>query len=463
MKKVIIIVIVLVVLFLGGRQVIKSKAAGQDNKTKVKVEVPEVGELVESIQAPGGLKPLTSVTISAKITGKIIALPYDEGDKVYGLDSGNEPSVLVKIDSSDLEADLESAQARYDSQVTQLEISRIGIENSKASLQNTEISLKQSKRDLVRYRELLKTNDVKESDVENMEDEVAKLELALISGRNSIETSELNLKIMENNLTAAKASIDKVKDALTYAVISSPIDGVVTKVQQEVGQIVTGATNYTGTPILQVADLSKMLMAAQIDEVDVGKVKVGQKAIVKIQAWPDEEFAGEVTGRSLIMESGRSGTKYCEVEITLDNEDGRIISGMSANAEIEIEVHKDVMKVPSQAVLGREWSELPEGIKDEAKEYIDEDKPFCPVVYYVEDGKTKVKAVKIGPSDLTHTIVEQGLNGDEEIVTGPFKELEGMRHDREVEVEKKDEEKEGEGVSEDSSGEGSENSDGSGE
>ena len=441
MKKIVIIIIVIVIILMAGGQYLASKSQNVDNKVKVKVELPEIGEMTESIQAPGELKPLVSVTISAKITGKLIALPYKEGDKVFGPDSGKEPSVLVKIDSSDLEADLDSAQARYEAQETELEVSRIRIENSRSDLRNTEISLKRAQRDLARYRELLKTNDVKASDVEDMEDEVEKLEIALASNKNSIKTSELNLKIMGNNLKAAMANIDKVKDALTYAVISSPINGVVTTVQQEVGQIVTGATNYTGTPILEVADLRKMLMAAQIDEVDVGKVAIGQKAVIKIQAWPDEEFVGKVTNKSLKMQSGRSGTKYCEVEILLDNNDGRIISGMSADAEIEIEVHDSIMKLPSQAVLGREWKDLPDDIKDTAGDIIDEDKAFCPVVYSVVDGKTKVIPVKIGPSDLTHTIIEAGLTGDEEIITGPFKELEGMSHDKEVTIESDDDDK----------------------
>ncbi len=434
MKKIIVIIVIvfaliLLVLFL------KNIAKKPEVVTEVRVQTPTVGSMTESIQAPGEIKPLLSVAISAKITGKIIALPFDEGDQVLGPDSGQKPSVLVEIDSSDLQADLESALARREAQASQIEVARIGIENSRANLQNTEISLAQAKRELYRLEELLKTSDVKASDVENKTDEVKKLEISLQSGLNSIKTSELNLSIMENNLKSADAEIDKVKDALTYAVISSPLTGVVTQVLQEVGQIVTGATNYTGTTILNVADLSRMIMAAEIDEVDVGKVQVGQKAVVKIQAWPDESFAGVVTARSLVMQTGRSGTKYCQVEIQLDNTDGRIISGMTANAEIEIKVHENIMKLPSQSVLGREWEALPKEIRDANTDIIDKDKAFTPVVYGVVEGKTKVIPVKIGPSDLTDTIIEKGLKGDEQIITGPFKELEAMTHDKVVKVE----------------------------
>ncbi|MBN2842695.1 MAG: efflux RND transporter periplasmic adaptor subunit [Sedimentisphaerales bacterium] len=439
-KSIIISVIIISILAVIGSVLSKAMSKGEV-LTVVRVQAPVRGNMVESIQAPGEIKPLLSVAISAKITGKLIALPYDEGDKVFGPDSGQEPSVLVKIDSSDLQADLESALARRDAQSSQIEVARIGIENSRANLKNTEISLAQAKRELYRLEELLKTNDVKVSDVENKADEVKKLELSLQSGHNSIKTAELNLSIMENNLKSADADIDKVKDALTYAVISSPLTGVVTQVLQEVGQIVTGATNYTGTTILNVADLSKMIMAAEIDEVDVGKVAVGQKAVVKIQAWPDESFAGVVTARSLVMQTGRSGTKYCQVEIQLDNTDGRIISGMTANAEIEIKVHDNVMKLPSQSVLGREWENLPKEIRDASADIIDKDKAFTPVVYAVIDGKTKVIPVKIGPSDLSDTIIEKGLKGDEKIIIGPFKELEAMTHDKVVMVEAdKDEE-----------------------
>ncbi len=435
MKKKIVILIVLSVISLIVVNYIKSQSVQSDVSTMVRVQKPEVGELVESIQAPGEIKPLVKVMISAKVTGKVIALPYKEGDVVAGSESGDEPSLLVRIDSSDLEADLDSVEARYESQKIQLEVSRIEIENRKASLKNAEIAFAQAKRELDRNRELLKTHDVKESDVENMEDEYRKQEINLQSTRNSILTSELNLTIMENNLKIAEADIAKAKDALKYAEITSPMSGVVTQVFIEVGEIVTGATNYTGTKIMEVADLSNMLMAAQIDEVDVGKVAVGQRAKVKIQSWPDEDFTGLVTSKSLVMQAGRSGTKYCEVEILLDNKDGRIISGMTADAEIEIKVHKDVMKLPSQAVLGREWENLPKEIRDESEELIDKDRAFTPVVYGVVDGKSKVIPVKIGPSDLSDTIIEAGLSGDEEIVIGPFKELEAMSHDKAVKVE----------------------------
>ena len=70
-----------------------------------------------------------------------------------------------------------------------------------------------------------------------------------------------------------------------------------------------GAGNYTGSPILVVADLSKMLLAAQVDEIDIGKVEVGQKAMVKLNAWPDEKFEGVVHKKSLVMLDSRTGFK----------------------------------------------------------------------------------------------------------------------------------------------------------
>ena len=119
----------------------------------------------------------------------------------------------------------------------------------------------------------------------------------------------------------------------------------------------------------------------------------------------------------------------------LDNADGRILSGMTADAEIEIKVHSDVIKVPSQAVLGKEWESLPKNIR-ENNELIDREKTFAPVVFRLKDGKSVATPVKIGPSDLTDTIIEAGLTLDDLIVTGPYKELEKMTHNKAIKDEK---------------------------
>ncbi len=442
MKKLMIVLFILVLLGLIGFAAIKQSEANKDRSVKVRVNKPELGKLVETISAPGEIKPLHSVTISAKISGKVIELPFEEGDAVFGPESGREPSVLVNIDSSDLESDLNISQARRESQVMQIEVAKVDIENRESSLREAEIQLAQKEKDLERSLKLLQSNDVTETSVEELQVAVEQLKIKVKSSQNAIKVAKVDLKVRENELKIADSNIQRAKDALEYAEISSPMSGVITQIHVKAGEMVTGAVNYTGTPMMVVADLSKMLLAAKVDEIDIGKVKEGQKAKVKLHAWPDERFEGVVHKKSLVLLDSRTGSKVCDVEIMLDNADGRILSGMTADAEIEIKVHENILTVPSQSVLGCEWETLPKEIRD-GSELINKEKTYTPVVFRLIDGKAHATPVRIGPSDLTNTVIEAGLSIDDLVVTGPYKELEQMNHGKIIKDENAKEDRQG--------------------
>src|SRR5213078_5154786 len=125
--------------------------------------------------------------------------------------------------------------------------------------------------------------------------------------------------VMQHNLDAAEAEIARAKDNLSYTVITSPIDGVVTKLNAEVGElVVTGTMNNPGTVIMEVADLSTMLFKARVDESTVASVKIGQHAIVRVPAYKDREFHGTVTTVALANTEEKDGTKYFKTEVLLD-------------------------------------------------------------------------------------------------------------------------------------------------
>ena len=224
---------------------------------------------------------------------------------------------------------------------------------------------------------------------------------------------------------------------------------MVTRINAEVGEVVIfGTMNNPGTVILEVADLDTMLLVAQVDEADVGKLAVGQKATVHVQTFPDEEFKGVVDNIALTHRiSTSTATKYFRTEILLEGDVKKLFSGLTAHVDIETIKHDNVLNIPSQAVLGRPVDDLPLEIRENSPE-VDKEKTFTPVVYRYNDGKAVVTPVKIGPSNLTHTIILAGINEDDKIVVGPYKELEGLKHDklikdeREVEAEKKKKEEE---------------------
>jgi len=455
-----VIVAVVVLVVLGGMM---KKRGGKNEGETVIVEQIGRGELTELVSAPGEIEPKRNVEISAKVSARIVELPYDEGDIVTKGNADAEASVLVRLDSKDLESQLVSAQAGRAAQAAQVEVEKARIESQKATIEGLEATLKQAEEDLKRKQGLIETQDISQAAFDEVKYRVDELSAQRQSAGYTLESAELNLEVLRHNLEAADARIEQAKEALSYAIITSPIDGVVTRINAEEGEIaMTGTMNNPGTVIMEVADLSRMLVVAQVDEADVGKLEVGQRAKVYVQAFPDVEFTGVVDTIALTHRLSDNRTKYFRTEILLDDDPNvaKLYSGLTADVDIETRKHAGVLKVPSQAVLAREIDGLPVEIRDNSAE-LDKNKTHATVVYRYNDGKATATPVKAGQSDLTHTVILSGLSEGDKVIVGPYKVLDGLKHDqklrdeREVEAEKKAKEgkdKEGEVQESDANG-----------
>ncbi|MBN2590219.1 MAG: efflux RND transporter periplasmic adaptor subunit [Sedimentisphaerales bacterium] len=430
-SRTIIIVVVLILVILAIVQVVvKAKLASKNNGQVVHIENPQIGELTEFVSAPGEIEPKTKVELSAKVTSRIIELPFDEGETVTKGDP------LVKLDAKDLESQLSYAKSSRDGQAAQLKVEKARIESQRATLTGLEAQLKQAQHDLERQKGLLASNDISPTTYEQAALKTDQLSSQYNSSIRSLEAAELGLKVLEHNLEASNARVEEAEEALTYTTITSPIDGVVTRVNAEVGEIVmVGTMNNPGTVIIEVADLSKMLVVAQVDEADVAKIKTGQTAKVQVNAFPDSEFCGVVQSVALSHSNSSTGTKYFRTEILLDSMEDKLFSGLTAHVDIETLKHTDVLTVPMQAVMDRNLDELPLDIR-ENNPYIDKEKTFAIVVYRYIDGKAVVTPVKMGQSDLTHTIIEEGISENDKIVVGPYKVLDSLKNDQKLQDEK---------------------------
>ena len=413
----------------------KGKKKG-DQVTNVRVEIVQTGEFVEIINAPGEIRPETKVDISAKVSARIDELPFDEGDRVTGSDGDSGPSLLVRLDSKNFESQLRSAIASRDAQKARIEVEKANILGQKATLEGTKASLKQINLEFERQKTLLESQDISQSAFDEVECSLLQFRAQHEASNHSIRAAELNLTVMEHNLTAAEARVEEAREALSYTTMHSPIDGVITQLNAEVGEVVmTGTMNNPGTVILQVADLSRMMLLAEVDETNVGQVQIGQKAKIHIPAFWEEEFDGVVQNIALTQRLSRTGAKYYKTEILITGDVSRLYSGLTADVDIETNRHQDVIKVPSQSVLARRLDTLPLDITKD-NPVVDQKKTQIAVVYRLLDGKTVVTPVRIGPSDLTHTLIREGLSVGDVVIVGPYKILEGLEHDKPVEVEK---------------------------
>jgi HlyD family secretion protein len=427
--RIVIAVLVSVVVLGGVAGVLKLRSSGTSEKPalEVRVEPAGRGDLAEIVSAPGQLQPKTKVTISAKTTARLVDLPFEEGATV------KKGTLVVQLDSKDLEAQLKAAQAQHDAQASEIDVQQARLVSQRAQIESAKAQLTDAQRDLGRQKELLTSKDVSQSIVDQAQTKVDQFKAQLDAAESDLVAETANLTVSQHRLTAAEAEIARAKDNLSYTTIASPIDGIVTRVNAKVGEmVITGTMNNPGTTILEISDLSQMQVDAQVDESNIASVHEGQKAKVRISAFPDQTFDGRVSlvGLDVVdprMMGGSGGGggsqqgRWYRARIVVDTGGKRIPAGLSSDVDIETDVHKNVIKVPTQCVMGRNVDDLPAAAKD--KPEVDKNKTLATVVFRVEGDKAVITPVTIGASDMTHTVITSGLKDGDRVITGPYKAL----------------------------------------
>ena len=408
MVKILVIIVVCIgVLLAGGVAVVMSpvgaklRGGGGDSEvgTAVTMQLVDRGDLARTVSAPGSIEPRTLVKISSQVSAKVLALPFREGEVVKAGD------VVVRLDPQDLVALMDSARA--------------GLKGQQASLGGAEASLINARLQYERMEALHETGDATRADLD--------------SARAGFLQAESNKLVIEQGIEQAKAQIERAQKDLDNTVIASPMDGILTALNVEVGEtVIVGTTNNPGSVVMEIADLSRMLLKAAVDEANIAPVEIGQDARVFINAYTDREYEGTVARIGLKRNVGSDGTGTFEVEIDLKLDEGETLySGLSASTDITVEHFYDEIIVPSQAVLDRRVEELPKEFK-EGNELVDIEKTFTRVVYRVVDGKTVVTPVTVGASDLTSTVITGGLGVGDTVVVGPYRELVNLSHEKRV-------------------------------
>ncbi len=182
-----------------------------------------------------------------------MALPFREGETVKKGD------VVCRLDAVDLAAALDSAKAQLKSEEARLSGARANYENARLELN--------------RKRELHDTKDIPKAELDTAEAQFA--------------SAESGLRVAEFAIDIARANIQRAEKDLNNTVIAAPFDGVITRLDAEIGElVVVGTLNTPGSVFMEIADLSTMLVKARVDEANIAPVKKGQKAVVFVNAIP---------------------------------------------------------------------------------------------------------------------------------------------------------------------------------
>ncbi len=388
----------------------------EDVALTVNIARPEEESIVRLVQAPGEVEPVVEVEISSEIVARIEELPVEEGDFVKKGD------LLCRLDDDKLLAELESARARIAQLRSAIDVARPDVD--KAS------------RDLERQKRLAETN--------------ATSSLEMADYLTTHLKAKATLSMRQHELTQAQAGEKRILEDLTRAVIESPIDGIVAKLNAEQGEVVvTGTMNNAGTVVMVISDLAEMQVRARVDEVDVPLVKPGQKARIYLQADSEVPIPAEVVrvatkGTRL---SGRDVVTFETLLKVLSN-DPRIKSGMTANTEIEVAQSDGAVTVPVEAVIHRMRKELSEEIVKEFNERQENTDlsdrarhaQFIKVIYVIEDGKAAVRLVDPGIADTRRVELKSGIGMDDLVIIGPYRSLDQLEDGKKVTVADEDKE-----------------------
>lgn len=364
---------------------------------EVTTEKVKKGIVQQVVTGSGQIKPAVEVKVSAQVAGKIVALYAKEGDRV------RRGQLLVALDPQQYKASVERAESSL----------MAGKANEKKALS-----------ELKRSRELYQQHLISEAEY---------------------EAAEANYESALSARMQAEASLKEAKDALSKTRLYATMNGVVTRLNKEQGEMAIGA-QFQEDVIMVISDLSIMEAVIEVDENDVVNVSIGDSADVELDAFQDTVFHGVVTEIANSAITKGLGTQEqvtnFEVTIRLDNPDKRFRPGMSTTVDIKTKRLDDVVRVPIQAVTVREKSRLQK--KQNIEEHQSEaesstgNEEMQEVVFIVENGHAIARPIKLGISDDTHYAVLSGLEEGEEVITGPFKILNKTLNDQDlVEVKKR--------------------------
>ena len=369
-------------------------SAIQEELSTVQTDTTIRKDLVQKVSASGKIKPVDEVDISAYVSAEVTKLYVTIGQKV------KKGQLLVELDSTRYRANRDQARA--------------ALYGAKAQKRLTEAQLLQSERILKRTKELFKKDLVGEQELETAETGY-KMNLATLESANDA-------------IGQAEAVLRLARDDLSKTTLTAPIDGKISRLEKEVGEIVMGS-QLTRDIIMTVADLSKMEVVVEVDENDVVDIALDDMAEVEVDAIPKTKFAGKVTDIAIspmIQGFGsQEETTNFEVSILIEDDVSRLRPGMSATADIIVDTRQQVLTLPIQCVTMRNLDMLK---KKEAGEEVSQfrnpgEDALKEVVFKFDGSAVHLAEVKTGISSDTEIELTEGVDEGEKVVCGPYKIL----------------------------------------
>ena len=394
------IIIGIVVLVIAG--VLTAGFASRRGKDVTPVTYGKVmrQDLTSKVSANGRIDAKRKVDLSANVMGQVVNLAVREGDVV------KKDDFLLQIDQKQLAATARSADAALQAVFSDRDAAKA---MAVAAEQDYQRALKNYEQKITPRSELDRA-------------------------QSSRDSARANVMALEQRISQARENLNAARDTLQKTTMRAPMAGIVTALPVEEGEVaVIGTMNNAGTVLMTIADMSVVEAVMEVDETDVPAVKVGQRASVTIDAYPNKTFPGLVTEvasspikRNGISTSSTEAVNF-EVKIQIENPPAGVRPGFSASADIVTGTRPKALAIPIQALVVREKPGSTPG------KPVDEEGVFA-----IQNGAVKFEPVKTGLSGENAIEIVSGAREGEQIVTGPFRALREIKDGTKVKEQKEE-------------------------
>ncbi len=402
----------------------KTGVIGKETGEEVTTEKVQTRTITESVNASGKVYPEIEVKVSPDISGEVVNLFVEEGDKV------TKGQVLAKI-----YADIYSTQR--DQVTASVNQSEAQYENVKAGLSGLKTSYENTKTTYERYKKLLADKIVSKSEFEQTEQSYRSAESNYLAAQQAIKSSQAQIQ-------GVRAQLSRAEKDLARTTIVAPMDGIVSSMGVKKGERVVGTAQMAGTEMMRVADMKSIEVRVDVGENDITKVKIGDTALVEVDAYNKRKFKGIVykiaNPVSALATSAAASTEVANYKVHIrlepssyedlivENAKFPFRPGMTASADIQTKSKVNVISVPLNAVTTRDKEGNGKDTKVSAAKSDDKNTPapankeedLNEVVFVLQkDNKVKMVKVKTDIQDLNYIEVA-GLKVGDEVITGPY-------------------------------------------
>ena len=417
LKWILTLLVLLVVLLVVLK---KTGVIGKEEGLEVTAAKTAYGSITEVVTASGKVFPEVEVKVSSDISGEIVQLPVAEGDSV------RKGQVVARI-----YADIYSSQR--DQAAAIVTQSRAQQLNAQDALSGLKATVDQAEASYNRSKKLLDEKVIAPQEFETAQQ-------AYLSAKSNYNAAKATISANVANVKSNQASLDRAQKDVDRTIITAPMDGVVSLLNIKKGERVAGNSFSIGTEIMRIADLKSMEVKVDVGENDITKVRIGDSAIVQIDAYNQRKFKGivykianpQTADATTIVSSSTTVTNY-QVHIRLLQESYADLMGsgkpfpfrpnMTASADIQTQTHARTLTVPLNAVTTRNPANTNNHAQSKDTDNADNagNGDINEVVFVLQKDNT-VKQVKVstGIQDINNIEILSGLKEGDTVVTGPY-------------------------------------------